>query len=135
MERARAQSCPKNSSGTEGRQVSLGRGACPLAKVNSMEEHSLGVGGVATTEIKKKNQSVGWLACLTFKLPSFPPLTLPAEWVSFPSKAEERSIFSEEIRKSACKRPGPTDLISFLYLDIGASGHWRCCCLFPTLTP
>ena len=45
MERARAQSCPKDSSGTEGRQVSLGRGACPLAKVNSMEEHSLGVGG------------------------------------------------------------------------------------------
>ena len=43
MERARAQSCPKDSSGTEGRQVSLGRGACPLAKVNSMEEHSLGV--------------------------------------------------------------------------------------------
>lgn len=53
MERARAQSCPKDSSGTEGRQVSLGRGACPLAKVNSMEEHSLGV-GVATTEIEKK---------------------------------------------------------------------------------
>ena len=49
MERARAQSCPKDSSRTEGRQVSLGRGACPLAKVNSMEEHSMGVGGVATT--------------------------------------------------------------------------------------
>lgn len=58
MERARAQSCPKDSSGTEGRQVSLGRGACPLAKVISMEEHSLGVGGVATTEIKKKKTSL-----------------------------------------------------------------------------
>lgn len=71
MERARAQSCPKDSSGTEGWQVSLGRGACPLAKVNSMEEHSLGVGGVATTEIKKKK-----LVCRmagSFNFLNFPP--------------------------------------------------------------
>jgi len=33
---------------------------------NSMEEHIMGVGGVATIEIKKKKKSVGWLACLTF---------------------------------------------------------------------
>ena len=73
MERARAQSCPKDSSRTEGWQVSLGRGACPLAKVNSMEKHSLGVGGVATTEIKKKNKTLVCRMAGSFNFLNFPP--------------------------------------------------------------
>lgn len=49
MDRARAQSCPRDSSRTEWRQVSSGRGACPPPKVSSMEEHSMGVGVVANS--------------------------------------------------------------------------------------